>query len=219
MSLMKVLASGAAAVLLAASPLTQAALFDFAAIADSEGERGFSSYVRTEGGIEVTATGTSVGDADATPDYFAYLDSGDAGLGVCKNLTISNQCTPSNDDNLTVDESLSLAFDQVVVIDEILFRNADHGTSFASDADFQVRIDGGAWMDFALTHMFGVDLEGTLFEFIASTTDGTIDGDLDSDQLYIEALTANAVPEPGTAVMLGLGLLGFGFARRTKLRA
>ena len=64
-------------------------------------EAAFQSFSWNVSGIELMVSGSSTNDSTT----YAYLDSGMAGLGVCKNSSGSNQCNPGNDGNVTVDES------------------------------------------------------------------------------------------------------------------
>lgn len=209
---------GAVAFLLAGQT-AQAAFFDFLAEANSL-ERGYSEYVLTVDGVTVTATGQQF--LDPFTPYSAYLDSGNAGLGVCKVLNGDNQCLPASDDNLTNGEMLTLEFDQLVDITPIFFKNANHGTNFAANADFEVSVDGGNFVSKTLLHNFTEQLTGTTFSFIIG--DFAANGNEfspDNDELYISQLTAvaappsnNQIPEPGTLLLIGLGLFGLGLKRR-----
>lgn len=190
----------------------QAFTVDFANIADTEGEAGFAAWNRSFSGTSLTATGTSIGDTDSNPDYFAYLDAGNAGLGVCKVINSSDQCTPSSDDNVTFGEVLTLDFDSQVTLSSLFFRNGNHGTNFGSAADIEISIDNGSFQSYALVSNFTIPLSGSNFRFIA-------DSNGDGDQIYLSSLSAEAsssVPVPAPLALMGLTLVGMGWQKRKK---
>ena len=100
-------------------------------------------FALTGGGyVVVSATGGN--------PYLDDLSGGPGGLGVCTDLSGSNQCDPSSDDDVTSGESLTLTFYtdgtlstlMVVTKADILFHNGNHGTTFAGEVE--ISIDGGA---------------------------------------------------------------------------
>lgn len=199
-------------ILLSITSVTNAAIFDFKALGNAN-ERGYSTFVHSVDGIQLSASGSS---PDGSIPYYAYLDSGNAGLGVCQNLTSSNQCTPSSDDNVTYLENLILAFDQEVNIEQTTFVNGSHGTSFLGS--FDLSIDGGAATTYNLTNIFSTILTGTEFIFTNLNPEG---GSNNSNeyQFYISALnvtaTPSAVPVPAAVWLFASGLLGLvSIARR-----
>lgn len=84
----------------------------------------------------------------------------------------------------------------------------------------------GALLDSITASGFGLsDTDWNLYSYTVSATSGTsilgFEATGFSDALggYLDAvsLTARAVPEPGTLALLGIGLIGAGFARRKKI--
>lgn len=211
------LVSAAIAAALVLPTAVNATTFNFAAIADGDasygiagGERGAAAFTFVKDGISVTASGFATGNPSTA--YNAYLDSGNAGLGVCQALTSSNQCTPSSDDNVTFGESLMLVFDQVVSIDTTTFVNGNHGTNF--NGNFVLSIDGGPATTIALTNIYATPLVGTQFVFANPNAGGgsTVSND---QQFYINVLNVQPVPVPAAVWLFGSGLLGLvGVARR-----
>jgi len=216
-----------AALLLTAN--TSAATFDFENIADNEsptatldsftdnpvgplytGERGAFEMNFSSGGINLTATAKS-NDGNDEP-YFAYLDAGNAGLGVCKNATggsTEDQCNPSNDDNVTPGEVLVLEFDQKVTITDTTFRNGGHGDSFSGT--FDLTIDDVDLGPFDLEYLFTTHLTGTTFEFSNANLSET-----NEYQFYIETMEVAAVPIPAAAWLFGSALIGLAGIKRKK---
>lgn len=198
----------------------QAAIFDFAAVADGDssyglpgGEGGAASLTFNKGGVSVTASGFN--GLDGTP-YYAYLDATfnnlSGGLGVCMNLVTNAQCNPSSDDNVTTNETLRLVFDQAVTINSTTFVNGNHGTNFTGN--FDLSIDGGTATTYSLTNIFAMDLTGTTFEFFNPNV-GAGSAVSNDKQFYINALDVTVVPVPAAAWLFGSGLLGLlGMARR-----
>jgi hypothetical protein len=195
------------------SVAVNAASFDFANYADTEGERGYAAYVKTEGAITVTATGTANIGGQTTP-AFAYLDAGNAGLGVCKVLDGGNQCNPSSDDNALQDEAVQLTFDQRVFVSDVAFVNGGHKTNFTGT--FELLVDGISQGTINLAALVTLDLWGTVFEF-ANNSVG--DYALAGNQFYINVLDAQ-VPVPEALFLFAQALLGFmGLRRKAKLAA
>ena len=165
------------------------------AFTGNPGEAGYKNFDWTVGGLTLTATGRTVSGA-----AYAYLDSGNAGLGVCKVLTGNNQCNPGGDDNVTINEILDLHFDKKAEIDfnQVIFNDANHNLI---NPNIEISVDGGGFAPLILTSVH----QGTDFEF------RTLD---QANQFYINVLSAQAVPTPGTLLLLALGLIGLGVARR-----
>jgi len=200
---------------LSATTGVNAAVFDFGAIGNGDitvsgitGERGAASFDFTVGGISVNTS--------ALGGKNAYLDSKFnnlfGGLGVCGTLDSTNQCNPTSDDNVTFDETLVLQFDQLVNIGTTTFNNGNHETLFSGD--FELSIDGGTAVTYALTNLFTMDLIGTRFEFFNPNAGGgpTVSNNL---QFYITSIDVTAVPVPAAVWLFGSGLLGLaGIARR-----
>ena len=167
------------------------------AFAGNPGEAGFQTFDWTVDGLTLTATGRT-----AASGAFAYLDSGNAGLGVCKALNGNNQCAPSSDDNVTVNEILDLHFDKLAKIDfnQGVFRDAGHDII---NPNIEISVDGSSFSTLNLDSM----QQGTDFEFRTLNS---------ANQFYISVLSADAVsvPTPGTLVLFALGLVGLSVARR-----
>ena len=91
---------------------------------------------------------------DSGSSAFAYLDSGNAGLGVCKTLdgspagntahpgSTANLCEPSSNDNVKSGETLHFVFNQAFVINGIWFNN-NHDTDFSLLGD-KIKIGGSS---------------------------------------------------------------------------
>ncbi len=195
-----------------------AATFNFADYADNTyGEMGADFFLFSESGVNLeVAAANGYDPINQVPleMAFPYLDSGNAGLGVCKIIDGNSQCTPRSDDNLQTPEALGMWFidnnDEVLParITEITFKNSTHGTTFADGATFWLQIDGGTPVEYDLTSQFNNVLEGYEFIFWA--------GDQADSSYYISSLTAN-VPAPAPLALLALGLLGvYGASRKRK---
>ena len=185
-----------------------AATFDFQSWADNnadpnyQGEMGANPISGTVDGITVDAYGHNV----KTGRAYAYLDAGNAGMGVCSALS-GNQCANPADDNVTANEILWLDFNEGVIIDDMDFRDANH--NILAGGFFDLYNDGGLLG----SYLFGSDfsalgLAGDVFGFGFNDT-----------QFYVETMTVSAVPLPAALPLFGAALLGMavlGRRRRNK---
>jgi len=202
------LATAAVVTMILAPSLAGAVTIDFASLANGH-ERGYTLFTHSEGSITLNASGQS---ADGLQNYYTYLDSGNAGIGVCKQLTASFQCTPSSDDNVTYNEQLRLDFGRSVTLSEITFVNGDHGTAF--DGVFKLAVDGGPAATYNLSNLFSTTLTGQTFDFINPNIAGGSNVS-NNYQFYISAVNVAAVPVPAAVWLFGSGLLGMaGISRR-----
>ena len=162
-------------------------------------------------GISVSAVGTYLGNPAATVQDAP--SGGPAGLGVYHLITYPPQGGPlvsdTSDDNVSLGETLTLTFNQMVSFSNILFRNGDHGTTFSGN--FGLSIDGGPMVNYALTSNFSMPLSGQTFAFTGL-------GNPENTKFYLNTLTVTPVPEPETYVLMmaGLGMLGALARRRNK---
>lgn len=140
----------------------------------------------------------------------AYFDNG-AALGVCHTgLTGSNQCVTASDDNVTANETLTLAFDGLRTVSGLSFMAEGHTNLFSDTLTLLFGVNGGALASYTFN-----DLRNAVFGGVSSITFGY--GGARPDQYYLQGATVAAVPVPAAGMMLlgGLGMLGFGARRRT----
>ncbi len=237
----------AAAMFLTASGTASAVVVDFKSLADGAlGESGWSTLMfQADGSHTTIAANSFLNITGTTPSgsAIAYLDSGNAGLGVCGSLTdagnidtafansTTNLCNPSSDDNITaVGNSGELAhfvFGSDVVIDNIWVNNNHDGDRSLLNDTIAVGIDGATASTFIDNGGSGLDslLALNLFLSAGSSLDVGFDpicgntSGVNNCELYISKIEfhqATQVAEPAVLSLLGLGLLGFGAARLRK---
>lgn len=184
-----------------------ATLISFSNLADNIlGEGPISTY--TTGGLTITFTAMK-GANNAS----AYLDFGNAGLGVCgttlapqavKNV---NECNPSSDDNITTGEFVTLKFNKDVTITKTTYNNNHDGYLSAGD---KILVNGVA-KGIVLNAGTGVVTDS----YVLGAGTGISYGYC-NQQFYLTSIDVEAVPEPATLGLFGLGLALVGFAIRRR---
>lgn len=197
---------------------------DFVAAASGSEGAGIPSmtFLNAGGsGITITATARdlsdSVGVSLPTAPY-PYLDDlfngNPGGLGVCQTAS----CAGSSDDNIGwagIGEVLILEFDSAVTVQSIALSNGVHLQNFVGSIGINLGASNpttaGAFSHvFAASGALAPNLTGTRLSFVAPGSFTMTEAD--NQQIYINSITF--VPEPGTALLFGLGLAGLGARRR-----
>ena len=199
----------------------QAAVFDFADITDTlVGEGTWDNQVGplglTDAGITVMA-GAAV--ADGSQPAWAYLDGGNAGLGVCSaTITGAAQCDPASDDNVGVNagggsvEQLSLNFSEEVTLFSLILRDSTHNLLADGTSILITNIADS----FSANFTVGVS---NLLDWGSSTDWGfQVNADLDPE-FYISKIHVSPVPLPAGGLLLLAALGGLTAARRRRKAA
>lgn len=200
--------------------MVNAASFDFQNWIVLNGEQGFenaSPFELTDAGLTLTAKAFE--NPGRVPSH-VYMDDWFngiiGGMGVCSVLDSGNQCTPSSDDNVSIDganvEVLSWSFTQSISELKLELGNHDH-FDFTNSA-FEYSLDDGAnWLT-AMTNSSGLV---TLMLGGASQIDFKATGELFANHFYIRNADATVVPVPAAIWLFGSGLIGLvGVARHKK---
>ena len=195
-----------------ATTANASAIFNYQQMADNSSDANYFGETILEGtsitisGITVTSTGDYLGSGDG----WAYLDRGNAGLGVCH--TNGGNCAGSSDDNLTDDEVLKLAFSSIISLDSLTLKKGNHGAFGDEGLDgadiFQLSLDGISYTAFDYSDGAFLGLMSDEFYFKTVTPAN------DDDAIYISSLTVSTVPAPASLLLMGIGLAALGLKRK-----
>lgn len=217
---MKKLACAAALASLTCMQPASAALLNFAAEANTNGERGVTQGTQlTLGGLNVRlfsyASSALTGALQIPTSFNPYLDAGGSGLGVCKALDSAEQCTPTSDSIVGDGEAVGLLFvNGPRAITSLEFRDSNKNLiNAANDGRVKIQTAGGLqtllfseFMALALgADAFFANTNGIRFAFV-------------DKEFYLSAIGVSdlAVPLPAALPLLLTGLGAFGFVSRRK---
>jgi len=195
-----------------------AAVYDFNAIGDGAGflsssgprigfEGSWDDVIGNkifDGGIGLRATGTNISGSPA----HAFIDAGNAGLGVCSSVSCVSGVPGANtgDDNLNrAEEALIFDFDQIVRVTGLTIRNADHDPANGS---FEFK-----GQTFSVVN--GIVDVGAL-ALLSPAASFAMRYITDGPEIYVSDITVTAIPLPAGLMLLvsGLGALGLVRSRR-----
>jgi hypothetical protein len=198
----------------------QAGIINFISLTESPsglGESAWNTLSVTSDGVTASIKGYGTDDDSA---QYAYLDWGNAGLGVCKDLvnsskvdtaypkSPSNNCDPSSDDNVTSTEYLVFTFSHNVVVKNVWFNNNHDGGLGAGD---QALIQGNPY-NIATGYAGGANGVGPFA--VAMGNDFVVA--FSNEQFYISGIEIMKVTEPSALLLFGLGLLSLTRIRRAR---
>jgi len=204
-----------------------ATVYDFDPVAGVT-EMGVADGTVVNAGGLVGVAGITISSGDAATATFvsktgsAYFDAGGggAGLGVCQVLDASDQCDPSNDDNVQLGEAVGLNFG-TGVLNSLTFSDEGH-IPFTTAVSFLYSLNGASSFIEDSTDASGVwapvglNLADTVGIWIG------FGGKL-QDQFYIAAANyegtdpnggPDPVPLPAGGLLLLTALAGLGAARK-----
>ncbi len=204
----------ATAVVLATGAVANAATLDFLADANAS-ERGVASGTV----INSIFTGFTNVTLSANDGFSPYFDKGNAGLGVCKVLTASAQCNPSDDDNVTISEMLTIAFDTAMNLSNMVFTGEGHSSAagiepLTTTETLLFAINGGTLAQYTFA-----DLSAASFTNVLSASFHYDDGASTAEQFYLASADVTPVPLPAALPMLAAAMGGLGFLARRRRKA
>jgi len=242
--MLRITLSGLAVAALAFAALPAgAANMDFVAEAAGN-EHSFltETFTNVDGsGIDVTASARAL--ADNIPPYdttapYGYLDDlsgGPGGLGVCPTAN----CEGSPEDNISLREVAIVEFSKTVEITSISFSNGDHVDVYngfigihmgAGDPTIADSADTASMghvnnvfdtATLAAGVLSGLSLIGDRFQFVAPESFLNASTG-ETWKIYVSSITFEEfpdIPEPSSALLAGIGLLGLLAAGRRPRRA